>query len=125
MLALPSLRTVPAIAEEWEDLKRMPISAILFGGRRASVVPLVNEAKDWRQYFGSIIASAAAGGKIGELRDPMPCCPSGTTWRTTGAPDRHRQDRRRKAAGDLLRQLVPQGRRRQLLRPGFMKTHEC
>ncbi len=71
----------PAIAEEWEDLKGVPISAILFGGRRASVVPLVNEAKDWQQgtFFGSIIASektAAAAGKIGELRrDPMAMLP--------------------------------------------------
>jgi phosphoenolpyruvate carboxykinase (GTP) len=71
----------PAIADEWEDLKGVPISAILFGGRRASVVPLVNEAKDWQQgtFFGSIIASektAAAAGKIGELRrDPMAMLP--------------------------------------------------
>jgi phosphoenolpyruvate carboxykinase (GTP) len=71
----------PAIAEEWEDLKGVPISAILFGGRRASVVPLVNEAQNWQQgtFFGSIIASektAAAAGKIGELRrDPMAMLP--------------------------------------------------
>ncbi len=71
----------PAIADEWEDLKGVPISAILFGGRRASVVPLVNEARDWQQgtFFGSIIASektAAAAGTIGELRrDPMAMLP--------------------------------------------------
>ena len=71
----------PVIADEWEDLKGVPISAILFGGRRASVVPLVNEAKDWQQgtFFGSIIASektAAAAGDIGELRrDPMAMLP--------------------------------------------------
>lgn len=71
----------PAIAPEWEDLKGVPISAILFGGRRASVVPLVNEARDWQQgtFFGSIISSektAAAAGKIGELRrDPMAMLP--------------------------------------------------
>jgi phosphoenolpyruvate carboxykinase (GTP) len=71
----------PVIADEWEDLKGVPISAILFGGRRATVVPLVNEARDWTQgtFFGSIIASektAAAAGKIGELRrDPMAMLP--------------------------------------------------
>lgn len=71
----------PAIAEEWEELKGVPISAILFGGRRASVVPLVNEAQSWQQgtFFGSIIASektAAAAGAIGELRrDPMAMLP--------------------------------------------------
>ncbi len=71
----------PVIAPEWNDPKGVPISAILFGGRRATVVPLVNEARDWRQgtFFGSIISSektAAATGKIGELRrDPMAMLP--------------------------------------------------
>ena len=71
----------PVIADEWEDLKGVPISAILFGGRRATVVPLVNEARNWQQgtFFGSIVSSektAAAAGKIGELRrDPMAMLP--------------------------------------------------
>ena len=71
----------PAIADEWEELKGVPISAILFGGRRATVVPLVNEARDWVQgtFFGSIVSSektAAAVGTIGELRrDPMAMLP--------------------------------------------------
>ena len=71
----------PAIAPEWQDLQGVPISAILFGGRRASVVPLVNEAHDWVQgtFFGSIVSSektAAATGKVGELRrDPMAMLP--------------------------------------------------
>jgi phosphoenolpyruvate carboxykinase (GTP) len=71
----------PVIASEWEDPNGVPISAILFGGRRASVVPLVHEARDWKHgtFLGSIISSektAAAAGKVGELRrDPMAMLP--------------------------------------------------
>lgn len=71
----------PVIADEWEDPKGVPISAILFGGRRASVVPLVTEALDWDHgtFIGTIISSemtAAAFGNIGQLRrDPMAMLP--------------------------------------------------
>ena len=71
----------PCIADEWEDPKGVPISAILFGGRRASVVPLATEALDWKHgtFLGTIIASemtAAAFGAIGQLRrDPMAMLP--------------------------------------------------
>jgi phosphoenolpyruvate carboxykinase (GTP) len=71
----------PSIAPEWEDPKGVPISAILFGGRRSQVMPLVVEARDWEHgvFLGSTMASektAAAAGTVGELRfDPMAMLP--------------------------------------------------
>ena len=75
-------RQCPSIAPEWEDPAGVPISAIMFGGRRATVVPLVHEARDWEHgvFMGSIMSLGddrrRKPAQVGKLRfDPMAMLP--------------------------------------------------
>jgi phosphoenolpyruvate carboxykinase (GTP) len=71
------ISNVPTLAPEWQNPDGVPISAILFGGRRKTTMPLVTQTKDWNHgvFMGSVLSSettAAAVGQVGIVRrDPM------------------------------------------------------
>jgi phosphoenolpyruvate carboxykinase (GTP) len=104
-----ALENCPTLAKEWDDPEGVVVDAIIFGGRRASTIPLVLEARDWNHgvFLGATIASertAAAEGTVGEVRrDPFAMVPfagynmgdymahwlaMGDTLRATGRPPR-------------------------------------
>jgi phosphoenolpyruvate carboxykinase (GTP) len=114
-----SARQCPSYTAHAEDPQGVPLSAIVFGGRRESLVPLVMEARDWQHgvLLGASMASettAAATGAVGVVRrDPMAMKPfAGYNFGDYFAHWLASARRPRQAAEDLPRQLVPQGRRR-------------
>ena len=112
----------PAIAPNWEDPAGVPIDAIMFGGRRTSVVPLVREGFDWEHgvFLGSIMSSEMTAAAVRHDRQAaLRPVRDAAVLRLQhggllGPLARHRPQAGRPAASDLPGQLVPQERRGQV-----------
>ncbi len=117
------IKQCPILAPEYDDPKGVPIDAILFGGRRKTTIPLVTEARDWTHgtFMGATLQlrDHRRGGRPGRRRASRPDGDAAVhrlQRRRLLQPLDHRRQgqRRREAAADLLRQLVPARRGRRL-----------